>query len=68
MIRRGSGEGQEGAGMIIIAGLVGGAAWGAVTARRRGGNRLDVAQYAAVGGIVGGVLGLIASIVIGRIL
>jgi hypothetical protein len=54
--------------MIIIAGLLIGALWGGATARRRGGNRLDVAQYAAVGGIVGALLGLIATIAIGRML
>ncbi len=54
--------------MIVLAGLVAGAVWGGLTARRRGGNRLDIAQYAAVGGIAGGLLGLFAAIAIERML
>lgn len=54
--------------MIIIAGLLGGAAWGAVTARKRGGNRFDIAQYAAVWGIIGALLGLVATIAIDRMI
>jgi len=52
--------------MIIIAGVVIGALWGGLTARRRGGNRLDVAQYAAVGAIAGAIVGLIATIIVAR--
>jgi len=52
--------------MIIIAGLLGGAAWGVVKARRQGGNRLDMLQYAAVGAIAGGLLGLVVTLVIER--
>ncbi len=54
--------------MIIIAGLVGGAVWGAVNARKRGGNRLDMAQYAAVWGIIGALLGLVATIAVERMI
>lgn len=54
--------------MIIIAGLLGGAALGAATARNRGGNRLDIAQYAFVWGIIGALLGLIVTIVIQRMI
>jgi hypothetical protein len=54
--------------MIIIAGLVGGAAWGAVTARKRGGNRLDMLQYGAVWGIIGALLGLMTTIAIERMI
>lgn len=54
--------------MIIIAGLLGGATWGAVKARKRGGNRLDMAQYAAVWGIIGALLGLIATIAVERMI
>jgi hypothetical protein len=54
--------------MIIIAGLVIGAAIGARNARRRDGNRLDIAQYTAVGGMIGGILGTIATIVVERLI
>ena len=42
--------------MIILAGILLGAVWGGVYSRRKGGTRLDVAQYAAVWGIIGGLL------------
>jgi len=48
--------------MIIIAGMLGGALWGAVHARRRGGSGFDIAQYAAVWGIIGAILGMFATI------
>ena len=44
--------------MIVIAGLLGGGLWGALTARRRGGTGADMAQYAAGFGIAFGLLGL----------
>ena len=54
--------------MIVLAGLVGGAAWGAFEARRREGNRLDMAQYAAAYGIAFGLLGLFVTIALERLL
>jgi hypothetical protein len=54
--------------MIIIAGLVLGAAIGARNAARRAGNRLDIVQYAAVGGVVGALLGTIGTIALERML
>ena len=54
--------------MIVIAGLVLGALSGALTAKRRGGNATDIAHYAAVGGIAGALLGLFATLFLGRIL
>lgn len=54
--------------MIVIAGLVGGALWGAFHARKRGGNSKDMAQYAAVYAIMFGLLGLAATIVLERLL
>jgi hypothetical protein len=54
--------------MIIIAGLIGGALWGAMHARKQGGNRMDMAQYAAVYGIIFGLLGLVATIVLERMI
>ena len=57
----------KGGGMIVIAGLVLGVVIGAVTARKRGGARLDMAQYAAGYGIAFTLVGLIATILIERI-
>lgn len=54
--------------MIIIAGILGGAAWGAIHARRRGGSGLDIAQYAAVWGLIGGILGMFATVALERML
>lgn len=54
--------------MIIIAGALGGGLLGAITAKRRGGNRLDMAQYAAGYAIAFGLLGLFASIFLERML
>lgn len=54
--------------MIVLAAFLLGIAWGIRTASRRGGNRLDKAQYAAGGGIAGALLGLIVTIVVERLL
>lgn len=54
--------------MIVIAGILAGAVWGGLRARRQGGNRLDMAQYAAVYGILFGLLGLFATIALERML
>ena len=51
--------------MIVIAAVICGAILGALTARRREGTGLDMAQYAAGYGIAFGVLGLFLSIAIG---
>ena len=53
--------------MIILAGIVLGALWGARVARRRQGNRLDVAQYAAIYAILGAILGVFASVAVDRL-
>lgn len=45
-----------------ITGLLVGAALGAFQARRRGGNRADMAQYAAVFALIGLVIGVFISI------
>lgn len=47
----------------IIGGLVG-IALGVFLARRRGGNRLDMAQYAAVFAIIGFLLGTFAMLMV----
>jgi len=54
--------------MIIIAGIVIGALLGAANARRRGGSGFDIAQYAAVWGIIGAILGMFATVGIERML
>lgn len=53
--------------MIVIASVVAGAAFGAMTARKRGGGPADIAQYAAASAMAFGVVGMIATIVIDRL-
>jgi hypothetical protein len=53
--------------MIVIAAALGGALLGALTARRREGTRLDMAQYAAGYGIAFGIAGLFATLLLGMI-
>ncbi|MCK0167368.1 apolipoprotein acyltransferase [Jannaschia sp. S6380] len=50
----------------IVTALIG-ALLGALTARRRRGNGFDIAQWAAVWAIMGGLIGLLALIVLARI-
>lgn len=52
--------------MIVIAGIVFGAIWGGLLAKRRKGNTFDIAHYAAGYGIVFGILGLFVTIFIER--
>jgi hypothetical protein len=47
--------------------MVIGAVWGAVRARKRGGDRLDAAQYGAVYAIGLGLLAVLVSIAIDRL-
>ena len=54
--------------MIIIAGVIGGAAWGAWLARSRGGKKADMAQYAAGYAIALGLVGLFVTIFVERML
>lgn len=54
--------------MIVILGCILGAVYGGRNAQKRGGNRMDIAQYAAVGGIIGGLLGLFLTIGLEKIL
>lgn len=49
-----------------LAGLAIGALLGALGARRQGGKRLDLLQWAAVGAIIGGIVGLFVLIFIER--
>ncbi|MEM1079882.1 MULTISPECIES: hypothetical protein [unclassified Dinoroseobacter] len=52
--------------MLIVAGLLGGAGWGAWLAKSRNGLKRDMAQYAAGFAIFWGLIGLIATIVLER--
>lgn len=54
--------------MIVVAGLLLGALWGAWLARSRKGSRLDMAQYAGAFAIAFGILGLFATLVLDRML
>jgi uncharacterized protein YqgC (DUF456 family) len=49
-----------------LAGLLLGAILGSFGARRQGGKRLDLLQWAAVGAIMGGIVGLFVLIFIER--
>ena len=53
--------------MIVAAFAFFGALLGAGTARRRQGNRLDVAQYTAVYAIAFALLGLVVTILVDRL-
>ena len=53
--------------MIWLPAMVIGAAWGALRARKRGGNRLDAAQYSAAYAIGLGLLAVLLSIAIDRL-
>ena len=53
--------------MIVILALVVGLFWGWQTARRRGGNTYDRIQYALVHAILFGIVGLVVTILIGRL-
>ncbi len=50
--------------MLSVLGLLTGAGVGWLRATKRGGNTLDKAQYAAGFGIAGGLLGVIAGIIL----
>ena len=53
--------------MLPILTAIAGAILGALTAKRRGGNGFDLAQWAAVWAIIGGLAGLLALIVLARL-
>ncbi|GLS87817.1 hypothetical protein GCM10010873_27910 [Cypionkella aquatica] len=54
--------------MIVLAGLVIGAALGAFNARRRGGRKLDMLQYGAAYAICFALVGLFLTIFLSRTL
>lgn len=53
--------------MLPLATAALGAVLGALTARRRKGTGFDMAQYAAVWAIIGGLLGFIVALLIARL-
>ena len=52
--------------ILTLAGFVLGALFGAVRARRRGGVGLDVLQWAAVYGLILGMVGVFVTIILVR--
>jgi hypothetical protein len=54
--------------MIVLAGLVFGALFGAGLAKKRGGNTLDLLQYAAGFGIFFALAGMFVTIFLDRML
>jgi hypothetical protein len=54
--------------MIVIVCAVGGAIWGGWLAKKRGGLKKDIAQYAAGFSIFWSIVGLIATVVIDRLI
>ncbi|MEW2911602.1 hypothetical protein [Leisingera sp. JC11] len=54
--------------MIVIIGVLLGGLIGALKARKRGGNTLDMLQYGAVYAIIFGIVGLLATILTHRVL
>lgn len=54
--------------MLVIAGLILGALWGYLYSRRNKGKRFDIAQYTVALAILGGILGLFATLIVDRLL
>ncbi|WP_425039443.1 apolipoprotein acyltransferase [Primorskyibacter sp. S187A] len=54
--------------MLVIGGLILGAGIGGYTAKKRGGTRADILQYAAGYGLAFCLLGTIATLVVHRVL
>ncbi|SFQ24142.1 hypothetical protein [Tranquillimonas alkanivorans] len=53
--------------MIVLAGVFGGAIRGGLLAKRRGGKRLDILQYAVGHAIAFGLLGFFVTIAMARL-
>lgn len=54
--------------MIVIGGFVLGALLGAYNARRQGGKPADIAQYAVGYGIAFGLLGMLVTVILARLM
>lgn len=54
--------------MIVLAGVIGGALWGVLLARKRGGRLADRLQYGAGFGIAFGLLGMAVTIILEKML
>ncbi len=54
--------------MIVIVAFVLGVLWGGYLARRRKGNRMDIAQYAVAFGLAFAILGLFLTVLFERII
>lgn len=52
--------------ILAIVGFFLGAFVGALQARRRGGKGIDMAHYAAIYGIAGGILGTLVTVILSR--
>ena len=52
--------------MIVIVAALAGALIGAYTARKRGGNRLDILQYAAGYALAFVIVGMVATVLLDR--
>ena len=50
--------------MAYLLGIVAGGCFGALVAMRRRGNRLDIAQYAGVGAMLGLIVSLVLRVVL----
>jgi hypothetical protein len=53
--------------MIVILAFLAGAVLGGLKARRRNGNRMDIAQYAVAFGLAFAILGLFATVAVERL-
>ena len=53
--------------MIVIGGVLIGAIWGGLLAKRKGGKPADIAQYAAAFAILLGIIGLFITIIVERL-
>ncbi len=53
--------------MIVIITVLLGVIWGVMSARRRGGNAKDLAQYAAAHAIAFGLVGVIVTLIVHRL-